>query len=75
MWDDWLPGGSTALTDAPEPEAALVASYEALVRPADDMVVIFSSGSRGAPKAVVHTHGGALGATQSGLGARLHRRG
>jgi len=34
------------------------------------MVVIFSSGSRGSPKAVVHTHGGALGATESGLGAR-----
>ena len=66
VWDDSLPGG----TKAPEPEAALVASYEELVRPADDMVVIFSSGSRGAPKAVVHTHGGALGATQSGLAAR-----
>jgi acyl-CoA synthetase (AMP-forming)/AMP-acid ligase II len=51
-------------------ERSLVAEYEELVRPADDMVVIFSSGSRGAPKAVVHTHGGALGATQSGLAAR-----
>ena len=66
VWDDLpLDSGSDA-----DPEAALVAPYEELVRPADDMVVIFSSGSRGVPKAVVHTHGGALGATRSGLAAR-----
>ena len=75
VWDEWLPGARAALGAESQaidraPEAALVASYEELVRPADDMVVIFSSGSRGAPKAVVHTHGGALGATQSGLTAR-----
>jgi acyl-CoA synthetase (AMP-forming)/AMP-acid ligase II len=66
VWDDSVRAGLADFA----PEAALVSSYEELVRPADDMVVIFSSGSRGVPKAVVHTHGGALGATKSGLAAR-----
>ncbi|GAA3388708.1 class I adenylate-forming enzyme family protein [Cryptosporangium minutisporangium] len=49
---------------------ALVDALEAGVRPADDLVVLFTSGSRGRPKGVIHTHGSALRAVGAGLEAR-----
>jgi len=59
---------ATATHDALD--RAFVAGFDASVRPADDMVVMFTSGSRGAPKGVIHTHGGALGAVAESLGPR-----
>jgi acyl-CoA synthetase (AMP-forming)/AMP-acid ligase II len=60
-------------TDAlPDVAAAngLVRALEDRVGPADDLVVMFTSGSRGAPKGVIHTHGAALRAVASGLDVR-----
>jgi acyl-CoA synthetase (AMP-forming)/AMP-acid ligase II len=62
----WAWGG---LPDAPM-AGSFVDALEAVVRPADDMVILFTSGSRGAPKGVIHTHGSALRATAAGLEAR-----
>ncbi len=58
--------------DLPEERvtSVMVDALEAAVRPADDMAVLFTSGSRGAPKGVLHTHAGALAATAAGLESR-----
>jgi acyl-CoA synthetase (AMP-forming)/AMP-acid ligase II len=40
--------------------ADLVAACESAVRPADDLVVIYTSGSRAEPKGVIHVHGPAI---------------
>ncbi|NKY57840.1 long-chain fatty acid--CoA ligase [Nocardia flavorosea] len=53
------------------PAATEVAdALTATVRPADPMLIMFTSGSRGLPKGVIHSHGNALAAVRSGLTAR-----
>ncbi len=51
-------------------DGALVETLEDRVQPADDLFVLFTSGSRAAPKGTIHTHGSALLAVASGLDAR-----
>jgi acyl-CoA synthetase (AMP-forming)/AMP-acid ligase II len=64
VWEDHDPASGTANDDE------LVAALDASVRPADDLAIVFTSGSRGTPKGVIHTHGGALAATAAGLEVR-----
>jgi acyl-CoA synthetase (AMP-forming)/AMP-acid ligase II len=49
---------------------AVVDAMAAAVTPSDALVIMFTSGSSGPPKGVIHSHGNALAAVQSGLAAR-----
>jgi acyl-CoA synthetase (AMP-forming)/AMP-acid ligase II len=48
----------------------MVDAVAATVTPSDTLVIMFTSGSSGPPKGVIHSHGNALAAVRSGLAAR-----
>ncbi len=68
-----LPALRQVWTPARLPEASassFVDAVTATVRPSDTMAIMFTSGSSGPPKGVVHSHGAALGAVRAGLASR-----
>ncbi|MGW0179900.1 ANL family adenylate-forming protein, partial [Nocardia sp. NPDC003345] len=64
-----IPGTPAQLRVTPA-AGAVAEALAVTVRPADPMLIMFTSGSRGLPKGVIHSHGNALAAVRSGLTAR-----
>jgi acyl-coenzyme A synthetase/AMP-(fatty) acid ligase len=62
--------GAVLSADAGAGATGVVDAMTAAVTPSDPLVVMFTSGSSGMPKGVVHSHGNALRAVLSSLGPR-----
>jgi acyl-CoA synthetase (AMP-forming)/AMP-acid ligase II len=66
VWSTEALPGTTVSDDV----RAVTAAMTAAVTPSDPLVIMFTSGSSGTPKGVVHSHGNALRAVASSLGPR-----